>query len=100
MDFLTPYFASWPYFTGIPVVTRVQPKISLAMCKAWYLDFLSAELEALPPGPHKDAANAAARQMIARITLLEETLTAAKAARDDSLKVTNVEGEKIEVTNF
>lgn len=53
--------------------------------KDWYLDMISAELEALPEGPHKAEANAALRQMVARMVILEEAIESAKAAKAQAL---------------
>ncbi len=63
-----------------------QSTTTLRERKDWYLEMISAELEALPEGPHKEDAKVALRQMVARMIILEDALKEAKEAKKQALR--------------
>lgn len=88
-----------PTAVGVTTVNLYDaPKSNMSRSehKDWYLDMISAELEALPDGPHKTEANAALRQMVARMVVLEEAIEAAKVAKAKAISdQAKAETEKI-----
>lgn len=77
-----------PIYRAVPTVevNVATPKtLTRQEHKDWYLEMLGAELEALPEGPHKTEALTALRGMVARMVMVEDALTAAKAAKERAL---------------
>lgn len=79
-------------YAGIHEV-EPQSTTTLRERKDWYLEMISAELEALPEGPHKEDAKVALRQMVARMIILEDALKEAKEAKKQALRDASKEGQ-------
>lgn len=79
-------------YAGIHEV-EPQSTTTLRERKDWYLEMISAELEALPEGPHKEDAKVALRQMVARMIILEDALKEAKEAKKQALHNASKEGQ-------
>lgn len=76
---------------ALPVAALHASSFDRKQHKDYYLEMLAAEIEVLPEGPHKTGVEAALRQMVARMVVLEESLEKAKQSKERVLETQDPE---------